>query len=276
MSFDPKTHKYPYPIFTDEHYLVIKKNDHFVFDKDYPFIDRSKGFLFKQFIIRILLRTIVFPMTKIKLGLKVVNKKNLKKYKGVINNGVISISNHVHLFDYLAIMSVIKPIKPYVLVWAPNVRGENKKLVRMVGGIPIPEEDIGATLSYLNHIHNLLDNGGWLHIYPEGSMWEYYMPIRPFKKGSAYIAVSNNKPIMPFGFSYRKAGFIRRKLFKQPAVFTLTVGEPLYPDESLDKHKKEEELMIRSHDEVCRLAGIDPKENIYPPIFNKTKRVDYY
>ena len=152
MPFDPKTHQYPYPLFTDDHYLPIKKNDHRVFDKNYPFVDKSRWFLFKQFLVRVLLYLIVFPMTRIKLGLKVKGKKNLKKYKDVINNGVVSVANHVHLFDYLAIMSVIKPVKPYILVWAPNVRGENKTLVRLVGGIPIPDSDMSATLSYLNHI----------------------------------------------------------------------------------------------------------------------------
>lgn len=276
MIFDPKVSKYPYPEYTDEHYLKIKKNNHLVFDSSYPFIDRSKSFLKKQKLVRILLRLIVFPMTKIKLGLKVVGKANLKKYKDEISKGVISISNHVHLFDYLAIMSVIKPIKPYVLVWANNIRGENSKLVRLVGGIPIPEDDVSATMAYLDSVNGLLNRGGFLQVYAEGSMWEYYAPIRPFKKGAAYLATSNNKPILPMAFSYRKASWIRRKLFHQPAVFTLNVGELMYADNSLAKHEKEIEFTKRLHAEVCRLAGSSEEENIYPPIFSKTKKINYY
>ena len=48
MPFDPKVTKYPYTEYTDQHYLVVKKNDGTVFDKNYPYIDRSRRFLFKQ------------------------------------------------------------------------------------------------------------------------------------------------------------------------------------------------------------------------------------
>ena len=77
-------------------------------------------------------------------------------------------------------------------------------------------------------------------------------------------------------FSYRKPGWIRRKIFKQIALFTLTIGEPLFIDESLPKEEQIEDLTKRSHDAVCKLAGIDPNENIYPPIFNHNTRIDYY
>ena len=32
--FDPRTNKFPYPIDTDKHYLVVKKNDGTVFDEN--------------------------------------------------------------------------------------------------------------------------------------------------------------------------------------------------------------------------------------------------
>ena len=274
--FDPKTKKYPYTPYTDEHYLVVKKNNGVVFDKNYPYIDLSKSFLRKQKWLRVLLNLIVFPMTYIKLGLKIEGKENLKKHKDIIDKGIISVANHVHLFDYLSIMAAIKPHKPYVLTWAPNIRGENGKSIRLVGGIPIPESDMQATISYISSVEKLLNSNGWLHIYSEGSMWEYYAPIRPFKKGAAYFACLFNKPILPMAFSYRKANWIRRTIFKQPATFTLKIGEPLFANDNLPKHEKEADLTKRSHDAVCLLAGIDPKDNIYPPIFAKTKRVDYY
>ena len=36
MPFDPKTNKYPYPTYTAEHYLVVKKNRGIIFDDKYP------------------------------------------------------------------------------------------------------------------------------------------------------------------------------------------------------------------------------------------------
>ena len=274
--YDPKTDKYPYPEQTDKHYLVVKKDDGTVFDKNYPYVDKSKSFRFKQFWARVLLFAIVFPMSFVRMGLRIKGRKNLRKNKKLIKQGVISISNHVHMWDYIAVMNAVKPRKTYLLSWSKNISGESGKLVRLMGGIPIPEHDVQATFAYLKSIEDLINGGGWLHIYPEGSMWEYYQPIRPFKRGSAFFASELNKPIIPLAFSYRKPSWVRRKIFKQIACFDLHIGEPLFRDESLSKKEQELDLLKRSHEAVCRLAGINPEENLYKPIFNNDKRVDYY
>ena len=274
--FDPKSVKYPYPEETDKHYLVVKKNDGTVFDRNYPYIDRSAVFRRKQLLVRIGLYLIVFPLNYLRMGLRIQGRENLKKYREVIDKGIISCSNHVHMWDYISIMNAVKPKKTNVLCWAPDVSGENGKLIRLTGGIPIPENDIRATAVYVREVRKLLDEGGWLQIYPEGSMWEYYAPIRPFKRGAAFFACRYDKPILPMAFSYREPGFIRKRIFRQTALFTLNIGEPMYADEALPAAEREEDLVRRSHEAVCRLAGIEPSENIYPPVFRDSKRIDYY
>lgn len=272
-SFIPKSN-IAYPAKTDMHYIKIKKNRNIKFDKNYLYVNNSKWFCFKKALVRLLLILIVFPMTKVKLGLKVYGKKNLKNNKEIIKNGVISVSNHIHYFDYLAIMRTIKPIKPYVLVWKDNVNDSTGNLVRLVGGIPIPENDLVATKIYFKSLNNLLNNKKWLHIYAEGSMWEYYRPIRPFKTGAAYLAIKNNKPIIPIGFSYRKPGFIRRRIFKQIALLNINVGKPILPKMNIDLKSNVNELTIEIHKSVCELAGID--NNKYNPIFDdKTSNIIY-
>ena len=113
----------------------------------------------------------------------------------------------------------------------------------------------------------LTDDHGWLHIYSDGSMWEYYAPVRPFKRGAAHIACDCDKPVLPLAFSYREPGRIRKHIFRQIATFTLTIGEPLMPDKSLNPREREKDLTVRNHDAVCRL---------YPAEFKDSKRVDYY
>lgn len=277
MTFDPKTDRFPYPENTDRHYLEVHKDRGIVFDTEYPYIDRSRAFRFKQEMIRILLNILVFPLCRIRLGLKIEGRENLKKHREVLNNGTLSVANHVHMWDYLSIMCAIRPYRSNLLSWAPNINGENGTLIRIVGGIPIPDSNIAATKTYLKAVRNLLQNDrGWLHIYPEGSMWEYYAPVRPFKRGAAHIAVDTNKPILPLGFSYRKPGWIRKHIFRQIACFTLRIGEPLFPNPAMNPKEREKDLTIRCHDAVCRLVGIEPEDNLYPPLFNDSKRIDYY
>ena len=276
MIYDPKPTKYPLPEFTDGHYLEVVKKNNFIFDDKYPYVDDSKSFKRKQKFIRIGLRTMVFPFAPIKMGLRIKGRKILKKNKDLLKNGAISVANHVHMWDYISVMKAVRPRKTNILVWNENVNGPSGGLVRLVGGIPIPENDFAATLVFKQSVENLLNKGGWLHVCPEGSMWEYYQPIRPFKHGAFYFARKLDKPVVPMAFSYRRPGWIRKHIFRQPAAVTLTIGEPLFVNKELDPNKQEENLAIRCHDAVCLLAGIDPQDNIYEPIFNHSKRIDYY
>ena len=275
MSFDPKTDRYPYTEYTDQHYITRGNYTKELFDKDYPYVDNSRGFRIKQFWIRILLNVIVFPVARIRLGLRIKGRENLKKYKDVLENGLLTCANHIHFWDYICIMRALRPIHPYVITWAPNITGRSGKPIRLVGGIPIPETGLPATAAFLRTVKTTLDNKGCIHIYAEGSMWEYYYPIRPFKRGIGYFACMADKPVLPMAFSYRKPNLIRRKIFRQIALLTLTIGEPVIPDKALAKKEREEKVVTQCHRAVCILAGIDPDENIYPPIYDNTRRIDY-
>jgi len=275
MAFDPKTNKFPYPEDTNKHYLELKKNDGTVFDSKYPFIDESKSFMRKRKWFRVPMFLIGFPVSAIRQGLIIRGRKNLKIYKDEIKKGIVSVSNHVHMWDYLSVMHALFPIMPNILSWAPDISGENGKIIRLTGGIPVPEGDIRASAKMVSSVKKYITNGGWLHVCAEGSMWEYYAPIRPFMPGAAYFAVKTNRPIMPLSYSYRKPSWLR-KLFKQPGAYTLNIGTPIYPNKELSDDEAINDLTIRAHREVCKLAGIDPKENIYPPLFDNSKRIDYY
>ena len=276
IIFDPKTKKFPYPTDTASHYITIKKDNKAVFDKDYPYVDTSFSMRFRQALVRILLYLIVFPVARVRLGLRIHGRKNLKKHKEILKNGVVSISNHVHFWDYIAVMRALVPKKTNILAWDRNVRGENGPLMRLVGGIPVPEGDIHASIAMMKSVCKMLDQGGWLHVYSEGSMWEYYRPIRPFKNGAAYLACKYDKPLVPLAFTYREPGFIRKKIFRQIALFDIHIGEPIFADKTLPKDERVNDLLIRSHEAVCKLAGFKDGENLYPPVYDKTERIDYY
>ena len=273
--FDPKPTRYPYPEFTDRHYLVVKKDRHIVFDKDYPYIDTSKGFLFKRFLVRILLRAVAFPLCVVRLGLVIRGKENRKKFRGILSGGFVSVSNHVHLWDFICVMKALYFRKSAILSWDRNVNGENGTLIRLVGGIPIPNGDFRAMHAFQKAVNGYLKEGNWLHVYSEGSMWEYYRPIRPFKTGPFQIAFKAGVPVLPLAFSYREPKGLY-KLFRSQGLFTLHIGEPLTFREDLPPREAVADMTVRAHRAVCALAGIDPDENVYPPVFDNTRRVDYY
>ncbi len=274
--FDPKTKKFPYPEDTASHYIILKKDDGTVVDKDYPYYDHSRKRKTLQGMTRVLLYILVFWVAKIRTGLRVHGRKVLKENKDLLKKGVVSCSNHVHFWDFIAVMYATRPFKPSVLVWENNIRGENGKLMKNVRGVPIPSKGIRALHAMSSQTCEHIKTGSWVHIYSEGSMWEYYMPIRPFKDGAAYYAVACDRPLLPMAFSYRRPGWIRRVIFKQIALLDLHIGEPLLPNKDLPYEERKMDLLLRSHRADCELAGIKPEENIYPPVYDHSRRIDYY
>ncbi len=273
-EYDPQTVKFPYSEYTDQHYLKLKKDNGVVFDENYPYFDNSPSFRFKRRLVRILLYVLVFLLARIRMGLKIEGRKHLKNNKALLKQGVVSFCNHVHMWDFIGVMRGIIPFNPRLLAWDKNLNGENAGLIRMVGGVPIPTNNLKGQVKFSSEVDKFLKSGGWLHIYPEACMWEYYRPIRPFKVGAANYAVKADKPILPMVYVYRKPGWIRRKIFGQIALFTLRIGNPIFVDKSLPQEERARDLTIRCHQEMVKLAGI--KNNIYEPIFNHSKRIDYY
>ncbi len=271
--FDPKCNKFPYPEDTGSHYLNVKSEINLYLDENFNYIDESKKFTKKLKWFRFVLRLIVFPMTKIRLNLKVKGKKNLKEYKELLSNGCITVCNHVHMWDFLAIMYALRKTSIKFLAWKENMEASNRNLVKLAGGIPIPDGNMKGYVKFYKEINNYLNNKGWLHIYSEGSMWEFYKPIRPFKDGASHFSIKSNKPILPLAISYRKNWFIR-KMFKSPASLTIHIGKPIMP--ILDKPFKEakDELTIKVHKSICEMT--DNSDNLYEPIYNNSKRIDYY
>ena len=265
----PENKEYPYPEKTDQHYGTFKMNRGIIFDKDYPYVDNSKSFKFKRFWVRLLCRIIVFPfMVPPKTGLKIVGKKNIKKHKEELKNGFVTVSNHVHDWDYLCIMKALHNFRwPNTLSIGENINNDSGPLVRLVGCIPIPVGDEEAKAAFKKAVNQLLQDGGVLHFYAEGSKWDYYVPIRPFKRGAASYAIKNNKPILPFAFSYREPSKFRKKVMKQKACFTLHVGEPIFANPDLSGLAQIDDFTIRVHQAVCSLAGFNG-DNIYPPLYD--------
>ena len=275
MPYDPKPTEYLFPQKTDQHYLPVELIENIEFDENYPYVDKSFKFRFKAGLMRIVTAAVAFPVARLRVLLKVNGRENLKKYKNELKNGVVSVVNHVHMWDFIMIMYAVKPFRPWIPVWDKNMRGPNRNLIRYNRGIPLPTESHRATGAFAHSVDELLQKGEWLHVSAEGSMWEYYMPIRPFKKGSFTFAIRNNKPVLPLAFSYRKPKGLQ-KLFWHKPLLTLNIGELVYPDTTLNRVQAADKLGIAAHEAVCRLAGIDPSENLYPPVFNNTDRVDYY
>lgn len=262
---------YQYPERSDEHMIEVKHLRDVNVDVNYPYLDKSFRFKLIRSIYWLAINTVVFPLMRFTHGLKIYGKENYRKHKKEFENGAITVSNHVFYWDYLAVLKAIRPHLAYFPAWKINLEGPNGPLIRMSGGIPVPDDSIRAVKKFNDAIEEVLENGKWLHFFPEGSMWFFYPDVRPLKKAVFAYAVKYDKPVLPITISFRPRRGILRLFSKKPCA-DLHIGEPLYANKELSKNDAIEDLRARTYHIMQVMNGINPGD----PTYNTDQNIDHY
>jgi 1-acyl-sn-glycerol-3-phosphate acyltransferase len=251
-----------YPEQPDAHMLEHPAEIELTLDERYPFLDTSWPFRFKSALLYLGIFTLVFFISPLRFGLRIEGRRLLKKHRSLFRNGAMTVSNHVLRWDLLIILQAIRYRRLYFPAWKENLTGPDRKLIRLVGGIPVPDKI--HTLKYFNQaFEELHRRKKWLHVFPEGSNWHYYQPIRPFKKGMFTLAYQYNLPVIPLAFSYREPRGLYKLIKKNYPLITLRIGEPLLPDLSRPRREAVNLLRTQVHKKIVELAGITG--NPFPP-----------
>lgn len=262
---------YTYPERSDQHMLELKRTRALHVDKDYEFMPRGFWFRVKRFFVAVLLNLIVFPVMHLTHGLRIYGRKNLRRHKKELKNGAITISNHVFMWDYLCVQKAIRPHISYFPAWKPNFESGFQPWMRLIGGMPIPEGDIHAMISFKRDMDRVVESGKWLHVFPEGSLWYFYPDIRPLKPAVFQYAVKYGKPLIPIAMSFRpRKGF--RKIFGKGPFVDLHIAEPMYADPTLPPREAVEELRARAYKKMQEMNGILPGD----PTYNEDQNIDHY
>ncbi|MDR3337406.1 MAG: 1-acyl-sn-glycerol-3-phosphate acyltransferase [Treponema sp.] len=225
------------------------------FDETYPFLDKSPSFRIKSALLYLGIFVLVFAVCPIRFGLKIEGRRMLKKNRALLRNGAMTASNHVLRWDFLMILQAVRFRRLYFPAWSRNLSGPDRTLIRLAGGIPVP--DSIHVIKYFNQAFDELHaKKKWIHVFPESSSWDYYQPIRPFKKGMFSMAYKYNIPIIPMAFSYRESRGLYKIFRKNYPLITLRMGEPILPDASLPRREATALLRTETHRKIVELAGI--------------------
>ena len=232
------------------------------FENNYPFLDRSFKFRLMHFLIYIGINVIVFPLQKIRYGLIIKGKKNLRKNRKLLKKGAITVCNHVYRWDFLAVYQAVHH-KLYFPARAVQVESKDRNIIRYVGGIPIP-----STISGLRGFNQAFDDlhakKKWIHVFPEAARWDFYQPIRPFIIGAFKMAYKYQIPVIPLVISYREPkGFYKLIKTNHPLI-TIEIGSPILPDnkDGLSKNEFCNQMRKEAHQQMEKMAGI--KQNMWP------------
>ena len=262
---------YTYPEKSDRHMLELKRTYKLELDENYKFMPRGAWFRISRALVASLLHLIVFPLMRLTHGLKIYGKENLKKHRSELRDGAVTVSNHVFMWDYLAVLKAIRPHISYFPAWKPNLESSFYPFMRILGAMPIPEGDIHLMAKLKHDMDEVVSSGRWLHVFPEGSLWYFYPAIRPLKPAAFIYAAKYGKPLIPISMSFRPRKGINKLFGKGPCV-DLHIAEPIYADKSLGCREAADDLRARAYHIMQVMNGINPGD----PTYNTDHDIDNY
>ena len=265
---------YQYPDRCDEHMITVKHLRDVTLDENYPYLQNSFWFKCQRIFLHICQYSILPIAAWVRHGLRIHGRKKLKNHQELFKNGLITVSNHVFMWDFVCIMIALRPRLGYFPAWKTNMEGPNGPLIRMAGGIPIPTDNLRSMVKFKKSMEEVLDQGKWMHFFPEGSMWYYYPDIRPIKKAVFKYAVSWDRPVLPITLSFRPRKGLWKLIGNKPLV-DLHIGDPIFPDKTLSKPEATKKMQQEAYHIMQQMNGIHPGDptyntNLDPEAYQKT------
>ncbi len=262
---------YQYPEKSDEHMITVKHLRDVNLDEQYPYLQKSFSFKCQRALLRFCQYTILPPLLWIRHGLHIHGKEKLKQYHDLFEKGLLTVSNHVFMWDYICIMVALRPRLGFFPAWKINLEGPNGPLIRMAGGIPVPTESLRPMVKFKHAMEEVFERKDWMHFFPEGSLWFYYPDIRPLKKAVFKYAVTYDRPILPLTFSFRPRKGLWKLIGKSPLV-DLNIGDPIFHDKDLPKHDAISKMQQDTYQIMQSMNGIHPGD----PTYNTNLNIETY
>lgn len=253
---------YQYPEKCDAHMINVKHLRDVNLDVNYPYFQKSFWFKCQRALLHICQCTVLPLLTWGYHGLHIHGKEKLKIHKDLFKDGLITISNHVLMWDFICIMVALRPRLGFFPAWKTNLEGPNGPLIRMAGGIPIPTDNLRSMVKFKKAMEEVLEQGEWMHFFPEGSMWFYYPDIRPLKKAVFKYAVTFDRPILPITLSFHPRTGLWKLIGKRPLV-DLNIGDPIFYNKELPKLEAIKKMQQDAYHIMQGMNGIHPGDPTY-------------
>ncbi|MCD8205158.1 MAG: hypothetical protein LUD29_00880 [Clostridia bacterium] len=216
---------------------------------------RAARWFVKRVLLRPVARAVLFFC-----GVKVVGREKTKPFK---NGPAFMYGNHTGYFtDAFDPVALAAPRESFWIVNADSVSiFGTRHLALSAGAIPIPD-DYHFMPKFMDALSRAVERRGWVAVYPEAHIWEYYTKIRPFPAVSFRYPVKYGAPVFSFTLTYQK-----RKRGRRPKR-TLYVDGPFFADVSLPEKEAAEKLrdeVFSAMSEAAADSDYEYVEYVYRP-----------
>lgn len=181
-------------------------------------------------------------------------KMIIKDIKGIehfqnLQSGAIITCNHFNAFDSFAIQLAYDASKQSDRVFYRVIREGNYTsfpgfygfLMRHCNTLPL-SSNLATMKKFLRAADELLDDGHFILVYPEQSMWWNYRKPKPLKKGAYVMAAKNNVPVLPCFITMKDSDIMGDDGF-YVQEYTIHIGAPIYPDSEKTYAKRVSDMM---------------------------------
>lgn len=249
-----------YPRNSFEHMIKAEKYHDYKYDATFPYRLSSLKDRFIRFIYKLGFVVLVQPVCAIRYALKFKGLKNIRKYHKMSHSkALLSVCNHTTEWDIIMIMTSRYFSFPEFPIWQEGAESKSGMMYRYAGGLVLPYNSFRGTVYSYKAMKDVLDEGKWLHVFPEAACWAFYPCVRKFKDGTFLLAYDTHLPILPMVVKYRPAKGIY-KLFKKHPCATLIIGEPLECNFDLPRKEAAEDLKNRVHLSMVKLLSFESEE----------------
>ena len=181
----------------------------------------------------------------------IIGAENFRK----VNTGAIITCNHFNAYDSFAMQMAYeksgrKKENFYRVIREGNYTsfpGFYGFLMRNCNTLPLSSCS-STMVKFVRAVHTLLNDGKFILVYPEQSMWWNYRKPKPLKPGAYSFAARSGVPVIPCFITMKDSEILDEDGFFVQE-YTVHVGEPIYPD----SQKTASENVKRMMDENARV-----------------------
>ncbi len=211
------------------------------------------------------------------------NKLIIKEIKGIehfknLKSGAVITCNHFNAFDSFAIQLAYEAAEQPDRTFYRVIREGNYTsfpgfygfLMRHCNTLPL-SSNRQTLKKFVSATDKLLQQGNFVLIYPEQSMWWNYRKPKPLKKGAYSFAAKNGVPLLPCFITMKDSDIMGDDGFFTQE-YTIHIAEPIYPDKEKSSGKNADEMMQKNYK---AWKDIYEKEYQIPLTYTTERKVSY-
>ena len=171
------------------------------------------------------------------------------EYFKELNSGAVITCNHFNPYDSFAIQLAYEAAEQPNRTFYRVIREGNYTafpgfygfLMRHCNTLPL-SSNLKTMKKFMDATDKLLQDGNFVLVYPEQSMWWNYRKPKPLKTGAYIFAAKNNVPVLPCFITMKDSHIMGDDGFFVQE-YTIHIREPIYPDNSLSRNEKVKKMM---------------------------------